>query len=170
MSAPESPAPAGEPPQSSQNIAASIAEVGLPEGVGGARDLHDDHLHQVGVVAVAVDDEGGDRAELLAHGDRLGVDLANQLEHHVPALEEERVEDLVLGGEVVVDEPVRHAGLVGDVRHAAGVEPLAREHAHGRFEDQAALVGRDLLLAGWQLRPARGRARGAHARTSSPQR
>ena len=114
----------------------------VAERVRRARDLDDDHLHQVGVVPVAVDDERRDRAELLAHRDRLRVDLADQLEHHVPALEEQRVEHLVLGGEVVVDEAVGDAGLVGDVRHAAGVEALAREHPHRRVQDQPALVRR----------------------------
>ena len=76
-------------------------------------------------------------SQLLAHRDRPRVDLADQLEHHVPALEEQRVEHLVLGGEVVVDEAVGDAGLVGDVRDAAGVKALAREHAHGGVEDHA---------------------------------
>ena len=40
----------------------------------------------------------------------------------------------------MVDEPVGDAGLVGDVRHAAGVEALAGEHAHRRVEDLPALV------------------------------
>jgi hypothetical protein len=40
----------------------------------------------------------------------------------------------------VVDEAVGDARLVGDVRDAAGVEALAGEHAHGRVEDQPALV------------------------------
>ena len=40
----------------------------------------------------------------------------------------------------MVDEAVGDAGLVGDVGHAAGVEALAGEHAHGGVEDQAALV------------------------------
>ena len=70
-----------------------------------------------------------------------GVDVADRLEHDRPALEEQRVEDLVLGGEVVVDEAIGDAGLVGDVGDAAGVKALAREHAHGRVEDRAALVG-----------------------------
>src|ERR1019366_5659527 len=73
-------------------------------------------------------------------GDRFGVYLADQREHHVPALEEERVEDLVLGSEVVVDEAIGHACLIGDVRHPACVKALAREHAHGRIEDHTALV------------------------------
>ena len=72
------------------------------------------------------------------------VDLADRVEHDLPALEEERVEDLLLRVEVVVDEPVGHAGLVGDVGHAAVVEALAREHPDRRVEDHAALVGRGL--------------------------
>ena len=68
------------------------------------------------------------------------VGLADRLQQHVPALQEQRVEHLVLGLEVVVDEAVGDARLVGDVRHAAGVEALAREDAHGGVEDQPALV------------------------------
>jgi hypothetical protein len=41
----------------------------------------------------------------------------------------------------VVEEPVGDAGLLGDVADARGVVPVAREHADGRVEDQAALVG-----------------------------
>jgi hypothetical protein len=47
----------------------------------------------------------------------------------------------------VVDEPVGHARLVGDVGHAAGVEALAREDADGGVEDHPPLVDR---------RPCRG--------------
>ena len=80
--------------------------------------------------------------QLLVGGDLLGVRVADRLEQDVPALQEERVEDLVLGLEVVVDEPVGDARLVGDVRHPARVEALAREHAHGGVEDDAPLVHR----------------------------
>src|SRR6185437_3071763 len=90
------------------------------------------------------------------HRQTLRVHVADHLEHHVPALEEERVEHLVLGAEVVVDEPVGDTGLVGDVGDAAGVEALAREHAHGRVEDQAP------LLRG-RLRARGGRASGGGA-------
>ena len=85
--------------------------------------------------------------ELLARADRLGVDLVDRGEHQLPALEEQRVEHLVLGLEVVVDEPVGDAGLVGDVRDATRVEALAREHAHRRVEDQPPLVDRGGLHA-----------------------
>ena len=63
------------------------------------------------------------------------VDLADQLDHHVPALEEQRVEHRVLGAEVVVDEPVGHARLLGDVRHPALGEALLGEHPDRRVED-----------------------------------
>ena len=48
-----------------------VREVRASERVRGARDLDDDDLHQVGVVAVGVDDERGDRVELLARRDLL---------------------------------------------------------------------------------------------------
>ena len=80
--------------------------------------------------------------ELLARGCARCVRLGDRREHHVPALEKQRVEDLLLGGEVVVDQPVGDAGLVGDVRHPAGVEALAGEHPHRGVEDHPALVGR----------------------------
>jgi len=47
-------------------------------------------------VLVAVDDERRDRRELVPDRYRFGVDVADQLEHHVPALEEERIQHLVL--------------------------------------------------------------------------
>ena len=76
------------------------------------------------------------------------VDLGDRVEHDLPALEEERVEDLLLGAEVVVDEAVGDARLVGHVRHAAVVEAALGEHAHAGVEDQAALVDRAGLGGG----------------------
>ncbi len=49
-------------------------------------------------------------------------------------------EHLVLRGEVVVQQPVRDARLLGDVADARGVEPVAREHANGGVEDPPALL------------------------------
>ena len=65
----------------------------------------------------------------------------DRVEHDVPALQEEGVEHLVLGAEVVVHQPVGDARLVGDVADAAGVEALAGEDADGRVEDEPALLG-----------------------------
>src|SRR3954452_24819334 len=110
---------------------ADLGQVRPPERVRRARDLDDDDLHQVGVVAVGVDDERRDRVELLARRAVGRVELADDLEQDVPALEEERVEDLVLRAEVVVDQPEGDARLVGDVRDPAAVEALPGEDPHG---------------------------------------
>ncbi len=69
------------------------------------------------------------------------VGLGDELEQDVPALEEQRVEHLVLRAEVVVDEAVGDVRLVGDVRHAALVKAALGERDDGGVEDQAALVG-----------------------------
>ena len=53
-----------------------------------------------------------------------------------------------LDSEVVVDEPVGDARLVGDVGDAARVEALAGEDADRRVEDLAALLGGRLAAAG----------------------
>src|SRR3954465_4812061 len=71
---------------------ADLGQVRAPERVRRARDLNDDDLHQVGVVAVGVHDEAGDAVELGARGAVAVVRLADHVEHDVPALEEQRVE------------------------------------------------------------------------------
>ena len=88
---------------------------------------------------VGLDDEPGDPA-LLAQVEVARVDVRDRVEHDLPALEEERVENLLLGVEVVVDEPVGDTCLVRDVRHAAVMEAAPREHADTRVEDQPALA------------------------------
>ena len=93
-------------------------------------------------MAIGVDDEAGAGIELLAGAPILAVDLVDCGQQHRPALGEELVQHLVLGLEVVVDEPVRNPGLVGDVRHPAGMEAGACEHPAGGVEDLAALVDR----------------------------
>src|SRR5215207_7959051 len=127
--------------------------MGATERVGRAGHLDDDHLHQLRVISVGVDDELRDRIELLAAADGLVVDLLDRGQEQRPALDEELVEDLILGLEVVIDEPVCDARLVGDVRDAAGVESLPGEHADRCVQDLATLVHRRRL--------------GAHRATSS---
>jgi SulP family sulfate permease len=52
-----------------------VGQVPTPEGVGRSGHLHDDHLHQLGVVTIGVDDEGGHELELLARRELIaGVD------------------------------------------------------------------------------------------------
>ena len=59
----------------------------------------------------------------------------------------------------MVDEAVGDAGLVGDVRDAAGVEALAGEHAHGRVEDLAGACLRSSSRARRARAPGAGRSR-----------
>ena len=90
-------------------------------------------------------------AASFARGDSaLRVGLLDRRQQQRPALGEELVEDLVLGVEVVVDEAVGDAGLVGDVGDAGRVEALAGEDADRRVEDVAALVDRRRLCLGHQ--------------------
>ena len=88
-----------------------------------------------------------------------GVDLRDDLEHHAPALEEDGVEDLVLGVEVVVDEAVGDLRLVGHVGDPAAVEALPGEDPHGGVEDEPPLVDRGAVARG----RAHAGARSGHA-------
>jgi len=65
------------------------------------------------------------------------VDRGEEL---APGLAEHRLEQLVLGREVVVQEPVRDTGLLGDVADPARVEALAREDAYGGIQNEAPLL------------------------------
>ena len=102
----------------------------------------------------------GHRGQPLAVRAAGAVGLLDRRQQQRPALDEELVEDLVLGAEVVVDEPVGDAGLVGDVGDAGRVEALAGEDADGGVEDLAALVDRRRLgPSGPRLQRAAARRR-----------
>src|SRR3954447_5455804 len=149
---------------------ADLRQVGLAERVRRARDLDDDHLHQLRIVAVGVDDERGDLVPLLARRDVLAVGLADRVQQDVPALEEDGVEHLVLGAEVVVDQAVRDARLVGDVGYAAAVEALSREDPDRGVEDDPALVrsgGHQPSSSGRAWRRAGSRSRTSASRSMS---
>ena len=122
--------------------AADLPQVGLAEGVGGPGDLDDDHLHQFRVVAVGLDDEVGDVRELFARRLAGVVGLVDRGQQQRPALGEELVQHLLLGVEVVVDQPVGDPRLVGDVGDPGRVEALAGEDLDRRVEDLAPLVDR----------------------------
>ena len=77
-----------------------------------------------------------DTLELLACGLVRRLDLVDLREQVAPRLAEDRVEHLVLRGEVVVEQSVRDARLLGDVTDARGVEALVREHPDGRVENE----------------------------------
>ena len=61
-------------------------------------------------------------------------------EELAPGLAEDGLEQLVLGREVVVQEPVGDSGLLGDVPDPASVEALAREDAHSGLQNEAPLL------------------------------
>ncbi len=114
--------------------------VDLPLQVRAPRDLAHHHPDEVGAIAPRAQQRLRDRAELLQG--RLGrcLDPRERLEQLAPVLSEDRLEHLLLGGEVVVEETVRDPRLFGDVADARGVVALRREDADGRVEDDAALL------------------------------
>ena len=125
------------------------------ERVRRARDLDDDHLHQVGVVAVGVDDERRDRVSFSRGGDV----LARRPRAIAASSTSQRSRKSVsstssLESEVVVDEAVGDARLVGDVRDAAACgSPGARTRARRRRGS-----ARRLSTAAWARRAAIRRA------------
>ena len=68
------------------------------------------------------------------------LDLLDRLEHPRPRAPEDRLEQILLRPEVVVDEPVGDAGLLGDVRDAARVVAGPREDRDRRPQDQPPLL------------------------------
>ena len=81
-------------------------------------------------------------AQLIAGALTGSLHLGDRVLQPDPRLPEDRLQDLVLGREIVVEEPVRDPRFLGDVTHAAGMEALAREDTDGRVQDQATFVFR----------------------------
>ena len=108
--------------------------------VGAARDLAHHHAHEVGIVAPRAEQDLGDPAQLLVGGLVGLLDLREALEQLAPVLAEEGREHRFLGREVVVEEAVRDARLLGDVADAGGVVAVPCEDADGGVDDQAALL------------------------------
>src|SRR4029077_13058143 len=92
--------------------------------------------HDVLLVQPAVEESARDAAELLPRGLVRRLRRVDALEERIPVLAEDDVEDLVLRREVVVEQTVRDTRLLCDVADARRMEALAREHAHGRVEEQ----------------------------------
>ena len=68
------------------------------------------------------------------------LDAPDRLDQLAPRLAEDAPEDVLLRVEVVVEEPVRDAGLLRDVADPRGVVALPREDPHRRVQEQPALV------------------------------
>ena len=65
---------------------------------------------------------------------------AKSRNERTPVLDEDRAEDVVLRGEVVVEEPVRDTRVFGDVADPRAVVAVLGEHANGSVQDPRALV------------------------------
>ena len=104
------------------------------------RDLADEHAHQVRVAAPGAQQDLRDAGEAVTSRLVRLLDRADGVEHVAPRLAKDRLEQLFLRTEIVIEESVRDARLLGDVSDAARVVALAREHAHRCVEDEAPLV------------------------------
>jgi alpha-methylacyl-CoA racemase len=79
-------------------------------------------------------------SQLIARRLARPLDRLDALHEDAPVLAEDRLEDLVLRREVVIQQAVCDPGLLRDVADARGVESLAREDADGRVEDHTTLL------------------------------
>ena len=78
-------------------------------------DLAHHHRDEIGVVPPRPQQDLDDPAELLVRGAVRRLDALEARDQFAPVLAEDRLQHLVLRGEVVVQEPVRDAGLLRDV-------------------------------------------------------
>ena len=114
--------------------------VDLTREVRAATDLAHHHRDEVRVVAPRAQEDLHDPPELLVRRLTRRLDLLEAGEELAPVLAEDRLQDLVLRREVVVEQPVRHARLLRDVPHPRGVEAAAGEDANGGVEDLPPLL------------------------------
>src|SRR5439155_6089429 len=80
-----------------------------------ARDLEDEHAHEIGIARPRTQEERGNSPQLLARRLVARLDLPDRVDDLAPRVAEHRLEQRLLRLEVVVEEPVRDAGLLGDV-------------------------------------------------------
>jgi len=108
--------------------------------VRAARHLAHHHPDEIGIVPPRAEQDLRDPPQLLV-GRLIGLLHAREAsEQLTPVLAEKRRQHLFLGREVVIEQAVRDASLLRDVPHARGVIAVAREHADGSVEDEAALL------------------------------
>jgi alpha-methylacyl-CoA racemase len=107
-----------------------------------ARDLSHENSYDVRLMAPRTKDDRGDMAQLIVRGLAGLLHRVDPLDEQAPVLAEDRLENFVFRREVVVQQPMRHAGLLGDVADPRGVEPLSREDADGCVEDQTPFLFR----------------------------
>jgi hypothetical protein len=104
----------------------------------------------------SADERRDERAPIAAGREQAFAQRADDGQH---ALGDERLEQLVLAAEVVVDEGGGHAGFDGDAAQAGGGDAVRREAGDRRVEQPLALVG----FVGLGARPAGAAGLGARA-------
>ena len=82
----------------------------------------------------------GDAGEPVSRALVRFLDGTNRVEHVAPGLTGDRLEQLFLRAEVVVQQTVGNTCLFRDVADSGRVVALAREDANGCIEDEPALV------------------------------
>ena len=107
---------------------------------GATRDLAHEHANEVGLAPPRSQEDGRHLAELLRRRNVCLLDVANGRQQLGPRLAEDRLEHVLLRLEVVVDEPVRDARLLGDVADAGRVVALLGERPDGGVEDLPPLL------------------------------
>src|SRR6476620_10210375 len=108
--------------------------------VRAACHLAHEHADEVRVAAPRAQQELGDSGETVSCALVGLLDRAHCVEDVAPRLAEDRLEQLFLRTEVVVEQAVRETRFLGDVTDPAGVVALARKHAHGSVENEPTLV------------------------------
>ena len=126
-----------------------LHEIGDPFlHLGTARDLAHEHADNVRLMSPRPQNDRGDMPQLVARRLTGLLHRVEALDEHAPVLAKDRLEDLVLRREVVVEQTVRDPGLLGDVADAGRVESLTGEHPDGCVEDQTPfLLGSSSTLA-----------------------
>ncbi len=103
-------------------------------------DLAHHDRDERGIVAPGAKQDLRDAGELLGCILVGGLDSTEPSDQLTPVLAEDRLQHVFLGGEIVVEQAVRDPRLLGDVADPRTVVAAAREHAHGRVEDQLSLL------------------------------
>jgi hypothetical protein len=105
-----------------------------------ARDLANHDGDERRVVAPRPKKDLRDALELLVRRLVGELDSTEARDELTPVLAEDRLENVVLRREVVVEEAVRHAGVLGDVPHAGAVVAAIGEHTDRGVEDELPLL------------------------------
>jgi len=99
-----------------------------------------EHAHEVGIATPRTEKDLRNAGQSVTCTLVGLLDCAHGIEHVPPRLAKDRLEQLLLGAKVVVQQAVRDACLFCDVTDARGVVALVRKHAHRRVENEPALV------------------------------